>query len=109
PEAGASPSPGRRAGRLGPPRQKDFIMTTDNVATIARPQRRTNVRFGVLALIALGTMINYLDRSLLAVAAPSMSADLGLGAAAMGIVFSAFSWSYALAQIPGGMILDRIG
>ena len=84
-------------------------MTTDNVATIARPQRRTNVRFGVLALIALGTMINYLDRSLLAVAAPAMSADLGLGAAAMGVVFSAFSWSYALAQIPGGMILDRIG
>jgi len=84
-------------------------MTTDNVATIVRPPRRTNVRFGVLALIAIGTMINYLDRSLLAVAAPAMSADLGLGAAAMGVVFSAFSWSYALAQIPGGMILDRIG
>jgi ACS family D-galactonate transporter-like MFS transporter len=72
-------------------------------------QRRSGARYGVLALIAIGTMINYLDRSLLAVAAPAMSADLGLGAAAMGIVFSAFSWTYALAQIPGGLVLDRIG
>lgn len=71
--------------------------------------RRSRARYGVLALIAVATMINYLDRSLLAVAAPAMSADLGLGAAAMGIVFSAFSWTYALAQIPGGLFLDRVG
>src|SRR5690606_20390690 len=34
---------------------------------------------------------------------------LALGAATMGVLFSAFSWSYALAQIPGGMFLDRFG
>lgn len=71
--------------------------------------KKTAVRYGILAMVALATMINYLDRSLLAVAAPSMSADLNLGPAAMGILFSAFSWSYALAQIPGGMFLDRFG
>lgn len=27
----------------------------------------------------------------------------------MGIIFSAFAWTYALAQIPGGMFLDRFG
>ena len=27
----------------------------------------------------------------------------------MGLVFSAFSWSYALLQIPGGIFLDRFG
>lgn len=80
----------------------------DSMAT-APTARRSNGRYGVLALIAIATMINYLDRSLLAVAAPAMSAELGLGAAAMGIVFSAFSWTYALAQIPGGMFLDRFG
>ena len=80
----------------------------DTPAT-ASAARRSNGRYGVLALIAIATMINYLDRSLLAVAAPAMSAELGLGAAAMGIVFSAFSWTYALAQIPGGMFLDRFG
>jgi ACS family D-galactonate transporter-like MFS transporter len=34
---------------------------------------------------------------------------LGLTAAGMGLVFSAFSWSYALLQIPGGIFLDRFG
>jgi len=29
--------------------------------------------------------------------------------AVMGIVFSAFSWTYAAAQIPGGILLDRLG
>ena len=72
--------------------------------------RRTHVRwFPVLALIAFGTLLNYLDRTVLGIAAPSLSRDLGLSAATMGIVFSAFSWSYALLQIPGGIFLDRFG
>ena len=63
----------------------------------------------VLALVAVGTMINYLDRTVLGVAAPALTRDLGLSAAQMGLVFSAFSWSYALLQIPGGIFLDRFG
>ena len=54
-------------------------------------------------------MINYLDRTVMSIAAPSMRKDLQLDAAQMGILFSAFSWTYAAAQIPGGYILDRIG
>ena len=80
-----------------------------DAATTPPATRKTYIRYGVLAMVALATMINYLDRSLLAVAAPSMSEDLNLGPAAMGILFSAFSWSYALSQIPGGMFLDRFG
>ena len=63
----------------------------------------------ILALVAVGTMINYLDRTVLGIAAPSLIKDLGLTAAMMGLVFSAFSWSYALLQIPGGIFLDRFG
>jgi ACS family D-galactonate transporter-like MFS transporter len=69
----------------------------------------TRARFGILALIAIGTMINYLDRTVLGIAAPALSAELGIAAATMGVVFSAFSWTYALAQIPGGIFLDRFG
>jgi ACS family D-galactonate transporter-like MFS transporter len=54
-------------------------------------------------------MINYLDRTVLGVAAPFLVKDLQLNAATMGLVFSAFSWSYALLQIPGGIFLDRFG
>jgi ACS family D-galactonate transporter-like MFS transporter len=60
-------------------------------------------------LVAIGTMINYLDRTVLGIAAPYLSKDLGLSSAAMGLVFSAFSWSYALLQVPGGIFLDRFG
>lgn len=72
-------------------------------------QSPSHARHGVLALLALATTINYLDRTLLSVAAPSMSHDLGLNTAMMGVVFSAFSWTYAVAQIPGGIFLDRFG
>jgi ACS family D-galactonate transporter-like MFS transporter len=65
--------------------------------------------FPVLTLVAVATMVNYLDRTVLGIAAPYLTKELGLTAAAMGIVFSAFSWSYALLQIPGGIFLDRFG
>ena len=72
--------------------------------------RRTRVRWiPILAMVAVGTMINYLDRTVLGIAAPFLTKDLGLTAAKMGLVFSAFSWSYALLQIPGGVFLDRFG
>ena len=54
-------------------------------------------------------MVNYLDRTILGIAAPYLTKELGLTAAAMGLIFSAFSWSYALLQIPGGIFLDRFG
>ena len=73
------------------------------------PAKRTHARFAILALLTVGTLINYLDRTVISVAAPLLSRDLGLSAVAMGVVFSAFSWTYAAAQIPGGILLDRIG
>ena len=71
--------------------------------------RATHARFGVLGLITFGTLTNYLDRAVLGVAAPAMTSELGLDAVKMGLLFSAFSWTYAAAQIPGGAFLDRVG
>lgn len=71
--------------------------------------KRTRTRLVILALLATGTMINYLDRTVLGIAAPEVSRDLGISAATMGVVFSAFAWTYAIMQIPGGMFLDRFG
>jgi MFS transporter, ACS family, D-galactonate transporter len=75
-------------------------------ADAARPSR---TRYTMLALIATGTLINYLDRSILGIAAPVLSKDLAINAAMMGVIFSAFSWSYVAAQVPGGLFLDRFG
>ena len=71
--------------------------------------RATRVRLIILALITLATVLNYLDRAVLGVAAPTMTKELRISPATMGIIFSAFSWTYAIAQIPGGMLLDRLG
>ncbi len=72
-------------------------------------QRPTRARHAMLALVAIATALNYLDRTLLGVAAPAMSKELEIGPEVMGLVFAAFSWSYAIAQVPGGVFLDRFG
>jgi len=66
-------------------------------------------RLGVLALITLATMLNYVDRSVMGVAQPFLVKELSISPELMGLIFSAFSWTYALAQIPGGLVLDRLG
>ncbi|MDE1182689.1 MFS transporter [Paraburkholderia sp.] len=86
---------------------------SDTAALAARSAgttgRRSNARYRILALLAVGTMINYLDRTVLGIAAPQLTKELGINAALMGLMFSAFSWSYVAAQIPGGLFLDRFG
>ncbi len=69
----------------------------------------SRARLGILALITAATMLNYLDRSVLGVAKPALTAELQIGPEVMGLIFSAFSWTYALAQVPGGYVLDRLG
>lgn len=63
----------------------------------------------MLGLIFGATTINYLDRANLAVAAPLLSKDLALSPVQMGMLFSAFAWSYAISNLPGGFIVDRFG
>ena len=71
--------------------------------------RRTRARIGILALISIATLLNYMDRAVMGVAAPSLTAELQISPEMMGFIFSAFSWTYAAAQIPGGLLLDRLG
>lgn len=71
--------------------------------------RATRVRYVVLAMIFAITTLNYADRATLSVTGPAMRAEFGFGAVQMGYMFSAFSWAYVLAQIPGGWLLDRFG
>jgi ACS family D-galactonate transporter-like MFS transporter len=70
---------------------------------------RTRVRIRVLALISFATVLNYLDRAVMGVAAPTMTGELSISPELLGVLFSAFSWTYAFAQIPGGLVLDRLG
>jgi MFS family permease len=54
-------------------------------------------------------IITYVDRVCISQAAPAMQAELGLTKIQMGYAFTAFGWAYALFEIPGGWLGDRIG
>jgi ACS family glucarate transporter-like MFS transporter len=71
--------------------------------------RSTHKRYAIVTMLFLVTTINYADRATLSIAGPALSNELGIDAVTMGYVFSAFGWSYVLAQLPGGWLLDRYG
>ena len=71
--------------------------------------RPTRVRWSILAMLFLVTTVNYADRATISIAGPELSKVLDLTPVQMGFVFSAFAWSYVLAQLPGGWLLDRFG
>jgi MFS family permease len=66
-------------------------------------------RWMVLALIFAGILISYIDRGNLSIAAVAIMRDFKLPPSSMGVLLSAFFWTYAIFQIPAGLIVDRIG
>ncbi|MFC5512463.1 MFS transporter [Massilia jejuensis] len=81
-------------------------MNATHELTPPRIRRRQTL---ALVLLVLTGVINYLDRATLAVANEFIRADLGLSLGQMGLLLSAFSWSYALCQLPVGALVDKIG
>jgi len=77
------------------------------MATINSTGKPTRIRFGILGLIFVNVVINYMDRSNLAVAASAISEDYNFSPVQMGLIFSAFSWTYLAFQIPGGIMVKR--
>jgi MFS transporter, ACS family, glucarate transporter len=71
--------------------------------------RPTRVRHLVLAMTVAAYMITYMDRVVISSAAPVIRKEFGFSLITMGWILSSFRWSYALFQIPGGWLGDRIG
>jgi len=71
--------------------------------------RPTRVRHAVLWLTVLAYLITYMDRVVIATAAPSIQKEYGFSLVTMGWIFAAFQFAYALFQIPGGWLGDRFG
>ena len=66
-------------------------------------------RWMIGGLLGVGILINYFDRVNISVAAPQLQKEFGLSPADIGLLFSAFFWSYAILQVPVGIVLDRWG
>jgi sugar phosphate permease len=67
------------------------------------------MRWLIIWMCFLGNAISYIDRTNLAIAAPSIRAELGIDAATMGWVLGAFFWTYAVMQLPAGWFIDKVG
>jgi len=61
----------------------------------------------VLLLLAISAFINYVDRGNLSIAAPMLKDELGISALQLGVLLSAFFWTYACLQPFSGWLVDR--
>lgn len=71
--------------------------------------RPTHVRHAIIALIFIITSVNYADRATFSIAGSAAAHELGLNPVQTGFILSAFAWAYVLAQVPGGLLLDKFG
>lgn len=67
------------------------------------------IRWLFIWLCFLANAIGYIDRANLAIAAHRIGLELNIGPAEMGLILSAFFWTYAFMQMPAGWVVDRIG
>jgi MFS transporter, ACS family, D-galactonate transporter len=65
-------------------------------------------RWTIVGLLFTASLINYFDRATISFALPLISTELHLGPESKGLLLSAFFWSYALMQIPMGVLADRV-
>lgn len=84
-------------------------MTQSNTTASIIAGKPSHVRYLILFMLFIVTTVNYADRATLSIAGSAMKGELNLDPLTMGYIFSAFSWAYVLAQLPGGWLLDRFG
>lgn len=73
------------------------------------PKALNRVRWGAVTLLVVGGVVNYLDRSTLSIANTTLAGEFKLGPVEMGLLLSAFSWPYAIANLPAGYLVDKFG
>ncbi|RII41055.1 MFS transporter [Galactobacter valiniphilus] len=88
-------------------------MSTQNTYSYAQARekqvsRATKARILIAVMLFVSVVINYLDRANLSVALPAISEEFHISPAQQGLLLSAFGWTYAALQIPGGWLIDKI-
>ncbi|MFC9765837.1 MFS transporter [Rhodococcus jostii] len=75
-------------------------------ASVAAQASKARVLIAVMLFVTV--VINYMDRANLSIAMPAIADEMDLSKAQQGLLLSAFGWTYAALQIPGGWLVDRI-
>ncbi len=79
----------------------------DDVLERTMPQAAAPARGRLLFLLGLSVVINYIDRSNLSIAAPLIKDEIGITAAQLGTLLSAFFWTYSVMHLVSGWLVDR--
>lgn len=75
---------------------------------MSQDKKPTKVRWYIFILMLVLGAINYIDRTSLGIAMPFIQEEFGIkDQTVVGMLHSAFFWSYALMQIPSGFLADR--
>ena len=74
----------------------------------SQPQRLPASLVIVVLLLAISAFINYIDRGNLSIAAPMLKDELDISAGQLGVLLSAFFWTYACTQLFSGWLVDRL-
>ena len=77
------------------------------LALPVQPFKLSGALWRVLSLLVVSVFINYIDRGSLSIAAPLLKDELGLSPAELGLLLSAFFWTYAPFQLVSGWLVDR--
>lgn len=75
---------------------------------MANPTSQSRSFWPILTLIVAATVLNYVDRGSLSLAAPLLKTEWGLTSTQLGILLSSFFWTYTLLQVPVGWLSDRM-
>lgn len=67
------------------------------------------LRWYIIGLVCLATIINYIDRSALAIMWPDISKDLGMDKVDYALILNTFLVAYAIGQSVSGKMFDKIG
>ncbi|MNM72800.1 putative sulfoacetate transporter SauU [compost metagenome] len=81
-------------------------MQTTSQATVLT-EAKTSVRWKIFLMMLFLIAINYIDRASLSVAMPLIAKEFDLSPTMQGLILSSFFWTYALMQVPGGMLADK--
>src|ERR1035438_10260867 len=73
------------------------------------PDHIPRKRWFIALLLGFGVLVNYFDRVNLSVSQDALHQSFGISTVTFGYLLSAYSWTYALMQLPSGLLLDRFG
>jgi sugar phosphate permease len=78
-------------------------------AALPAPVRLPRRSWQIACLLGVGVLVNYFDRVNLSVSHDSLIVAFGISNITFGYLSSAYNWTYALCQLPIGVLLDRFG